>query len=77
MKVENVGHSVVVGVWPVRAVASAKANVERCRCYVAEFDWWVFPPAWHPFVQEVSRWSPVPEFAGDVKCRNGCEFGVG
>ena len=38
---EYVGHRVVVGVWPVLAVALAKANVGRCRCYVAEFDWWV------------------------------------
>ncbi len=76
-EVENVGHSVVVGVWPVRAVAFTESDVGRCRCYVAEFAWWVFPPAWHPFVQEVSRGSSVPEFAGDVECRNGCEFCVG
>ena len=75
-KVEYVSHRVVVGVWPVLAVALAKANVGRCRCYVAEFAWWVFPPEWHPFVKEVSCRSPVPEFAGDVKCRNGCELGV-
>ena len=73
---ENVGYGVVVCVWPVRTVAFAKADVGRCRCYVAEFARWVLPPAWHPFVKEVSRWSPVPEFAGDVECRNGCEFGV-
>ena len=77
MKVENVGHSFVVGVWPVRAVAFAKSDVGRCRCYVGQFAWWIFPPAWHPFVQEVSRGSPVPDFVGDVKCRNGREFGVG
>ena len=43
---------------------------------MAEFDWRVLPPKWHPFVKEVSRWCPVPEFAGDVERRNDCELGV-
>ena len=76
-KVENVGYCVVVGVLSFRAVAFAKADVWRCRCNVCQLVWWIFPPAWHPFVQEVSRRSPVTEFAGDVECRNGYQLGVG
>ena len=76
LEVKNVCHGVVVGVWSFCAVTFAKSDMRRCRSNVGQFAWWIFPPAWHPFVEEVSRWSPVPEFAGDVECCNGCEFGV-
>ena len=76
MKVENVCYRVVVGVLSFRAVAFAEADVWRCRCDVGQFFWWIFPPARHPFIQEVSRRSPVSQFAGDVECRDGNQLGV-
>ena len=43
---------------------------------MAKFDWWILPPAWRPFVQEVSRRCPVRKFACDVESRSNCELGV-